>query len=112
MLAVLVGCWLLGADWLACCHLSLVRLLCLQHSSRKPPQTVQEIKEKFAYVALDIKKERKLAEETTVLVEKCVQRSGGDARDAIRAAFRATPPPFRPLFGKCRLAGTRCRTAA
>lgn len=33
-------------------------------------QTVQEIKEKFAYVALDIKKERKLAEETTVLVEK------------------------------------------
>jgi actin-related protein 2 len=33
-------------------------------------QTVQEIKEKFAYVALDIAKERKLAEETTVLVQK------------------------------------------
>lgn len=33
-------------------------------------QTVQELKEKFAYVALDIKKEERLAEETTVLVEK------------------------------------------
>jgi len=36
-------------------------------------QTVQELKERFAYVALDIAKERKLAEETTVLVEKWVR---------------------------------------
>jgi len=34
------------------------------------PQTVQEMKEKLCYVALDPTKERRLAAETTVLMEK------------------------------------------
>jgi len=60
-------------------------------------QTVQELKERFAYVALDIAKERKLAEETTVLVEKYTLPDGRTIKIG-HERFEAAEALFNPAL--------------
>ncbi|GBG34047.1 Actin-like protein, putative [Hondaea fermentalgiana] len=63
-------------------------------------ETVREIKEKLAYVALDIKKERALAQETTVLVET-YQLPDGTVIKAGRERFEAPEALFQPSLVDC-----------
>lgn len=58
-------------------------------------QTVQEIKEKLCYAALDPDKERKLAQETTVLMEKYTLPDGR-VIEVGRERFEATEALFNP----------------
>jgi len=58
-------------------------------------ETVREIKEKLAYVALDIERERALAQETTVLVED-FQLPDGTTIKCGRERFEAPEALFNP----------------
>jgi len=63
-------------------------------------ETVREIKEKLAYVALDIKKERELANETTVLVEE-YRLPDGTLIKCGRERFECAEALFQPDLVDC-----------
>jgi len=63
-------------------------------------ETVREIKEKLAYVAYDIKKERELAQETTVLIEQ-YKLPDGTVIKCGRERFEAAEALFQPSLVDC-----------
>lgn len=67
-------------------------------------QTVAEIKEKLCYVALDPKKERRLAEETTVLTEKYTLPDGRVITVGAER-FEAPEALFTPSLVDCEQSG-------
>ena len=76
----------------------LIKLMLLRgyaFNSSADFETVREIKEKLCYVAHDIKKERALAEETTVLVEK-YKLPDGTVIKVGRERFEAPEALFNP----------------
>lgn len=63
-------------------------------------ETVREIKEKLCYAAFDIQKERALAQDTTVLVEKYKLPDGSEIKIG-RERFEATEALFSPGLVDC-----------
>ena len=63
-------------------------------------ETVREIKEKLCYVAYDVQKERALAQDTTVLVEKYKLPDGSEIKIG-RERFEAAEALFQPGLVDC-----------
>ena len=67
-------------------------------------ETVRQIKEKLCYVAYDIDKERKLAQETTCLMENFTLPDGKVIKLG-RERFEAAEALFNPMLVDCEKAG-------